>query len=75
MCCAFAGDVAEHVLHLAAEAEPDRDSIDLIDRFGYVGHFFKDDFAEGEGEREVGDAAIIRLRGIRAVADRADIAC
>ncbi len=26
------GDVAEHVLHLSAEAEPDRDGVDLLDR-------------------------------------------
>src|SRR5712671_630992 len=44
------GDVTEHVLHLSAEAEPDRNRVDLIDRFGRVGHFFENDFAEGEGE-------------------------
>jgi hypothetical protein len=30
------GDVAKHVLHLPAEAEPDGHGVDLMDRFGRV---------------------------------------
>ena len=53
-------DVTEHVLHLFAEAEPDRDGVDLIDRFGRVGDLFEDDFAEGE--REVGYGAVVGFK-------------
>src|SRR5882724_48666 len=31
------GDVAEHVLHLSAVAEPDGDGVNLVNRFGGVG--------------------------------------
>ncbi len=47
-------DVAEHVLHLFAEAEPDCDGVGPIDGFGGVGNFFEDNFAEGEREVEYG---------------------
>ena len=52
-------DVAEHVFHLAAEAEPDGHGVELIDRFGCVRYFFEDDFAEGK--REVGDVRVVSL--------------
>jgi uncharacterized protein len=44
------GDVAEHVFHLAAEAEPEGDGVDAVDGFGRVGRFFENDLAQGEGE-------------------------
>ena len=51
------GDVAEHVLHLAAEAEPNGNGVDLIDRFGSIGRFLKNDFTESECE--VGNRPVV----------------
>ncbi len=51
------GDVTEHILHLAAEPEPNGHGVDLVDRLGGVGRFFKDHVAEREGE--IGDMPVV----------------
>src|ERR1700722_5753968 len=41
-------DIAEHILHLAAEAKPDRHRIHLVDRFRRIRRFFENYFPQSE---------------------------
>src|SRR5580692_928548 len=53
-------DVAEHVLHPSAEAEPDGDRVHLIDRLRGVRRLLENNLAQRQ--REFGDVPIIGLK-------------
>ena len=50
-------DIAEHVLHLSAEPEPDGHRVHLVDRLRGVGRFLKNHLSERE--REIRDVPVV----------------
>src|SRR4051794_31682896 len=57
------GDITKHVLHLSAEAEPDRNRVHLIDRLRGVGRLFEHYLAQRESEFR--DMPVIRRKELK----------